>query len=176
MRRLALPPRKILERDVAAEFVKYLKAERLHYLRTNAGLAWKRGYPIHMAEKGTPDFVVFVPGGRQIINPWTGKGETCPVERAVWVEIKKGSESKLSKEQLDFKRAVIGRKGLFYRINSADDIRLYFPPQGELALLNPPGEHVERRVTTEVLRRVSLVPGPRPSPAVSRELPSPTGQ
>jgi hypothetical protein len=150
MRRLAMPPKHILERNVSKEFLKFLKAEGLHYLRTNSGIAWRRGHPIHMAKKGTADFVVFIPGGRSIVNPWTGKGEICPVERAVWVELKKGPDVKLSTDQLKFRRAVIERKGLYYRIDSADDIRKYFPPKMELALLAPPAEEVERAVAVAI--------------------------
>lgn len=138
------PPKKILERDVMAAVIRYLKAEGFHHLRTNSGMAWRKSFPMKLAEKGTADLVVFVPGDRRIVNPWTEKGEACPVERAVWIECKKGPDVKLSPAQLAFRRGVIERKGLFYRINSADDIRRYFPPQKELALLAPPEQSVTR--------------------------------
>jgi hypothetical protein len=146
MRRTGLPPRKILERDVKKFVQDYLKAEGFHYLRTNAGMAWSKSFPMKLAEKGTADLVVFVPGGRSIVNPYTNKAETCPVERAVWVETKRGAGVKLSPDQLDFRRTVIERKGLYYRIDSADDIRRYFPPKMELNLLPPPAEQVDRAV------------------------------
>jgi len=150
MRRLAMPPKHILERDVKKFVQEYLKIEGFHFLRTNAGMAWSKSFPMKLAEKGTSDLVVFVPGGRQIVNPYTGKAETCPVERAVWVETKRGAGVKLSPDQIEFRRAVIERKGLYYRIDSADDIRKYFPPKMELALLAPPAEEVERAVAVAI--------------------------
>jgi squalene cyclase len=146
MRRLALPPKTILERDVKKFVQDYLKAEGFHFLRTNAGMAWNKSFPMKLAEKGTADLVVFVPGDRLIVNPFTGKGETCPVERAVWVETKRGSSVKLSQDQLDFRRSVIERKGLYYRINSSDEMRTYFPPRMELQFAPPPETLIERHV------------------------------
>ena len=125
------PP--VLERGIMAGIISYLKAENIRFLRVNTGLSWRRGYPMHGAAKGYPDFVIELPSGRLARNYWTGRTERSEFARIAYIEAKKpGAE--LRPEQVAFRDQCIETKALWWLVADLERLRFYIPPTQELVL------------------------------------------
>jgi hypothetical protein len=133
-RKKPVAPEDQKEAGILHDTLKYLKAEGIWHRRVHVGIAWKRSFPLHLFEEGTPDIVLSIPAWRRVINPWKNESEVYPVARMAWIECKRPVGGRWTPPQVKFRDRVIEERGLLWLINDVEKLRYYIPPSSELDL------------------------------------------
>lgn len=124
------PKPNILEADVKADAQTYLKSQGFRFLRTNTGLAWRRGFPMRQAPVGWPDLTIEIPPDYPVRNYWTDQIEVCPYARIGYIETKKPGKQ-LEPPQVAFRDECIRLRAAWWTVKDAEQLRHYIPPHSD---------------------------------------------